>query len=233
MPIFRSLLLSLILLSGLLPGCEQSTQPILVEIPDQAFLGALFAIGVDSNGDGQISREEAEATKSLTIPPSGITDLRGLEAFIHLDSFSITLNPVTSIDISANSSLLYLECTSCELSELDLSQNTTLETVICGRNHLEQLDLSNNASLTKLICNNNLFTTLDLSANPALTYMISCGNKLTSLDISMLGLLTKVGYDNMPMLTEVCVWTLPFPPAGVFVLREFSPNVVYTTSCGQ
>jgi Leucine-rich repeat (LRR) protein len=204
-----------------------------VEIPDQAFLDALIARGVDSNGDGQISQAEAKTIRSLSIPPSGITDLKGLEAFLHLDTFAITLNPLRFLDISANSSLQYLECTSCELSQLDLSRNSALETVICGRNRLEELDLSNNASLTKLVCNNNLFTNLDLSANTDLTTMISCGNQLTSLDISMLSSLTKVGYDNMPMLTEVCVWTLPFPPAGVFVLREYSPNVVYTISCSK
>lgn len=224
-------LLCTLLLSLQLAGCEQSTPEVLVEIPDKSFLGALIAQGIDANGDGQISQDEAEATSSLRIPPSGIKDLSGLESFIHLDSFSITLNPLLALDVSANSSLKYLECTSCEITELDLSQNSALETVICGRNSLEQIDLSHNPSLTKLVCNNNLFTDLDLSANTALNTMISCGNQLTSLDISKHSLLTKIGFDNMPMLTEVCVWTLPFPPPGVVTLQEFSPNVVFTTSC--
>jgi hypothetical protein len=98
---------------------------------------------------------------------------------------------------------------------------------------LEEIDLSQNVGLTKLVCNNNLFTSLDLSANTGLTHMISCGNRLNSLDISMLTALTRVGYDNMPMLSEVCVWTLPFPPPGLAVLSEFSPNLVYTTSCSK
>ena len=233
MHLSQRILLTLWGLILLLSGCENTPPAPMVEIPDQAFLGALIARGVDQNGDGQISQPEAEATLSLAIPPSGILDLTGLEAFIHLDSFSITLNPITSLDISALGYLSYLECTSCELTALDLSHNSTLETVICGRNSLEQLDLSNNSSLTKLVCNNNLFTTLNLSANTALTFMISCGNQLTSLDISSLTSLTKVGYDNMPMLLEVCVWTLPFPPAGVFVLRDYSPNLIYTTACTQ
>jgi len=231
-PLSRTLLCTL-LLSMLLTGCEQSTPEIPLEIPDKSFLGALIAQGVDANGDGQISQDEAEAMQSLRIPPSGIQDLSGLEAFIHLDSFSITLNPLSSIDISVHHSLLYLECTSCNITELDLSKNSSLETLICGRNQLEQLDLSHNSSLSKLVCNNNLFTSLDLSANTALTTMISCGNQLSSLDISNHSLLTKIGFDNMPMLTEVCVWILPFPPPGVFLLRDYSPNVVYTTSCSK
>ncbi len=37
----------------------------------------------------------------------------------------------------------------------------------------------------------------------------------------------------MPMLTEVCVWILPFPPEGVTVLQGFSPNINFTTTCSR
>jgi hypothetical protein len=37
----------------------------------------------------------------------------------------------------------------------------------------------------------------------------------------------------MSSLKQVCVWELPFPPVGVFVYANGSPNVVYTTSCGN
>ena len=67
----------------------------------------------------------------------------------------------------------------------------------------------------------------------ALSTMICCGNRLTSLDISKHTALRMIGYDNMPLLTEVCVWTLSFPPPGVSVLREFSPNLVYTVICSE
>jgi len=35
----------------------------------------------------------------------------------------------------------------------------------------------------------------------------------------------------MPTLYEVCVWEKPFPPPGVLVLAESSPNVLFTTDC--
>ena len=142
---------------------------------------------------------EAEATGTLLIPPSAIRDLTGLEAFINLDSLSITLNPLSSMDLSGNSALRYLMCTYCELTSLDLS--------------------------------NNLLTSLDLSANTGLTKMVTCGNQLSRLDISKHSALTLIGIDNMPMLTEVCVWTLPFPPSGVTTLQGFSPNINYITTC--
>jgi Leucine-rich repeat (LRR) protein len=211
--------------------CDNSSQEILVDITDSSFLGGLIAAGVDTDGDGQISYPEAEAIRSIILPPSGITDLSGLEAFLNLDSLVITLNPLAGIDLSANSSLRYLECTGCELTELDISRNLALEVLICGRNKLPELNVSQNLSLVKLICNNNLLSELDLSANTGLVTMISCGNRLTHLDISKNAALQKIGFDNMPMLTEVCVWTLPFPPPGVTTLQDYSPNVSFTLQC--
>ncbi len=63
--------------------------------------------------------------------------------------------------------------------------------------------------------------------------MISCGNQLTFLDISNNTNLTLAGFDNMPMLTKVCVWALPFPPSGVSLLMGFSPNVVFEMGCSN
>ena len=218
---------------GLFAGCDNSTPEEIVYIPDTAFLEGLIAAGVDKNGDGQISNMEAEATGTIVLPPSGISDLTGLEAFVNLDSLTITLNPLAGIDLSSNIVLRYLECTSCELSSLDISNNLLLEELILGRNNLSKLNISQNQNLVKLVLNNNLFTSLDLSANRGLTKMISCGNQLTRLDISMHPTLTLIGVDNMPMLTEVCVWTLPFPPEGVTVLQGFSPNINFVTSCSR
>jgi len=215
----------------LLLSCEKTPPEALVEIPDRAFLQVLINLGIDINKDGKISREEAEAVHTITVPPSGITDMTGLEAFTQLDSLTITLNPLTSIDLSGNGALRYLKCTSCELSSLDLSNNPELEELICNRNQLKELDISLNRSLVKLTCKNNLLTSLDLSANAGLTLMVSCGNRLTRLDISMHPTLTVIGVDNMPMLTEVCVWTLPFPPEGVTVIRGFSPHINFITAC--
>lgn len=219
------------LFAGLLLGCEKAPPEALVEIPDTAFLQVLINLGIDTNKDGKISQEEAKAVHNITVPPSGITDLTGLEAFTELDSLTITLNPLTGIDLSGNSVLRYLECSSCELTALDLSDNPELEELICNRNLLQELDISQNQSLAKLTCKNNLLTSLDLSTNAGLTLLVSCGNRLTRLDISMHPTLTVIGVDNMPMLTEVCVWTLPFPPEGVTVIRGFSPHINFINTC--
>ena len=227
----QRLLPILYLLTLLIAGCDTSTETAVVRIPDKAFLDRLLAAGVDRDGDGLISLQEAEATLSLRIPPSGISDLTGLEAFTALDSLIITLNPLSNIDLSENTALRVLELTSCELTSLDVSRNLELRELNCGRNLLTGLDVSANLQLTRLILNNNLISHLDLSSNGSLEAMISCGNRLTKLDISMLPHLQMIGVDNMPMLTEVCVWTLPFPPDGVTVLRTYSPRLQFTMNC--
>ncbi len=213
--------------------CSKSDSSELVEIPDSAFLEALVKQGVDTDGDGQISYDEAGGFASILLGPSGISDLTGIEAFANLECLCITLNPITSIDVSKNSQMHHLKCESCELTSLDISSNTNLTELHIGRNRITTLDISNNTRMTRMSCNNNLLTTLDLSNNPGLVYMISCGNQLTSLDLSHNPMLVKIGFDNMPMLRDVCVWTLPFPPPGVAVLMDYSPNVVFTTGCSH
>jgi len=79
----------------------------------------------------------------------------------------------------------------------------------------------------------NPLTSFDISNNTALTDMISCGNQLISLDISNNMALVKIGIDNMPTLQKVCVWTMPFPPLGIVILSDFSPNVEFTTECNK
>ena len=224
---------SLLGLMALFWSCSRQLPEVAVYIPSEAFLNTLVSMGVDSNQDGLISCEEAEALETMLLPPAGIRDLTGLQAFINLDSLTITLNPLDAIDLSPNTELRYLNITYCELNQLDISKNLQLETLICGRNKLTEIDLSHNQVLSTLVVNNNRLSHLDLSPLASLNTLISCGNQLSYLDISMHPDLTRIGVDNMPMLTEVCVWTLPFPPEGIVVLQEFSPNIQYSTGCSR
>lgn len=211
-------------------SCEESQEEEL-HVPDTAFFQALLDKGVDRNGDGRISPEEAAATDSLHFAPLGIADLTGLEAFTRLRYLSLNLNPLSGLELQANTRLEVLHCENCQLSSLDLTPLAQLKEVRCGRNHLTSLDVSHNAKLQSLACNNNLLSQLDLTNNLDLLRMISCGNLLSYLDVHHLKGLQVLGIDNMPLLEEVCVWTLPFPPQGVKVLMDYSPNVAFTTAC--
>lgn len=272
---YRSLaLLAMVLLCQ----CKKEDDAVQVYIPDQNFLGALLDAGVDQDGDGRISQWEAESTSAIIIGPSNIKELKGIEAFIHLDTLVVKVNPISVPDLSANTALRYLAFRGCglthldvskngalkhldcsgnegldsflesldlsgnpelealivpgnELGALDVSQNPGLLKIDCSRNRLREMNLSANLLLNHLTCTNNFLKSLDLSLNTKLQVMTSCGNQLSTLNLSQNTLLKIIGFDNMPSITEVCVWTLPFPPEGVRVLMEFSPNAYFTTAC--
>ena len=91
---------------------------------------------------------------------------------------------LTALDLSHNTQLERLYCSSNQLSSLDVSNNTQLTRLNCGNNELSSLDVSHNTQLTQLDCYDNSFNSLDISQNTQLT-MLYCGNnELSSLDIS-------------------------------------------------
>lgn len=229
-------------------GCKTEDSELPVVFSDDNLRAALCRQGIDSNNDGTVSAGEAETTTKITLIGENISDLGGLEAFTNLDSLIIKMLPIEKLILPELPLLRYFECSIGDLKYLDISANKMMEEVICeknqvenlilpsgnflktincGYNRLRNLDISANKALTTLRCNNNLLTTLDLSENTQLTRMISCGNQLTSLDVSKNTLITLLGVDNMPMLSVVYVWELPFPPQGMNVLMTYSPQIKF------
>jgi hypothetical protein len=81
-----------------------------------------------------------------------------------------------------------------------------------GIGKLKSLDVSNNKKLILLSCGNNPLTKLDISNNTALKQIVFTHNY---------------------WLTEVCVWTMPFPPDGVSVNMNHCPDLYFTTDCSK
>lgn len=148
---FRIILFLLLL--SFLSQCRKD-DPV-VNIPDNNFLNALIDQGVDTNGDGKISPEEAEVIISLDVREKSIADMTGIEKFINLDTLNCNNNQLTSLDVSNNTFLEYLSCRSNQLTSLDVSNNNALNWFDCGFNQLTSLDVTNNTTLTFLICNRN------------------------------------------------------------------------------
>lgn len=229
-------------------ACKNDETEQLISFTDDDLREMLCKQGIDINHDGFISVWEATDVTKITILAADVTDLGGLEAFPSLDSLVLKMVPVEHMNLSGIQELRYLECTMCNLKNINLSENINLEEIICdknqidtiilpsgrvlktlhcGYNRLRNIDLTGATALTSLHCNNNILTSLNLSNNHQLTRMISCGNQLTSLDVSANSSLTTLGVDNMPMLSVVYVWTLPFPPTGVNVLMSYSPQIKF------
>ena len=156
-----------------------------IEIPDPNFLKVLIERGVDTDSDGMISPTEAEAVTVLDVSGDTISELTGLEYFIHLQHLDCSRNfVVDSLDVSALTELVSLRCSLNSIRDLDVSKNNQLRTLICSSNVITKLDLSNNSLLDTLDCNANLLGELDLSGNPSLVWLNCGGNLFTTIELS-------------------------------------------------
>jgi hypothetical protein len=157
-----------------------------VNIPDANLKAALLAdTDVNTNQDTEIQCTEAEAYAGLLyFYGNQIADATGLEAFINVPTLIIINNNLTSLDVSANTSLTTLRCYSNQLTSLNVSANTALEELDCSNNPLISIDVSANTALTYLECGGNLLTSLDVSANTSLEDLHCSSNSITSLDLS-------------------------------------------------
>ena len=200
------------------------------------FFTNLDTLSILMNPLSEPDLSENKSLKYLELVGCGLTslDLSSNSDLVYLDCESrlAMKNYITTLDVSANTKLEFLSCIENQLTTLNLSSNSHLKSLHCGYNKLTSLDVSLNTNLNTLHCNNNLLTSLDITKNTELTSLITCGNDFSGFDISNNSKLVKIGIDNMPTLQKVCVWTLPFPPAGVVVLMGFSPNVEFSLGCG-
>ena len=87
---------------------------------------------------------------------------------------------LTALDLSQNTQLKRLDCSSNKLTSLDVSNNTQLTTLNCSSNKLTALDVSNNTELTTLNCSSNKLTALDVSNNTELTRLNCYGNNFST-----------------------------------------------------
>jgi len=141
---------------------------------------------IDTNGDGEISIEEAEAfTGELYCFFQNISDLTGIEAFPNIKWLDCSTNNLTTLDISNNLVLETLDCSyNFQISDLDLSNHTALKFLDCSVNfQISDLDLSNNLALEILDCSYNQLTTLDLSNHTNLIGFACVYNQLTYLNL--------------------------------------------------
>ena len=184
-------------------------------------------------GLNQLTGLDVSKNTLLTHLECGSNQLTGLDVSKNtlLTNLECGSNQLTGLDVSKNTLLTYLDCRFNQLTSLDVSNNTLLTRLVCWHIPLTSLDVSNNTLLTRLDCWHNQLTSLDVSKNTALGVLICGSNQLSGLDISNNSYMIFLDIKEMPSLYEVCVWEMPFPPAGVDVYTDGSPNVYFTTEC--
>lgn len=191
----KKLLLLLLLFTGVVKAQ-------IVNIPDPIFKAKLVTANptdvdnkiaknfndewmtIDANGDGEIQVSEAQAVKMLNVSHSAITDITGLTSFSNLQSLSLILREITSLDLNTLTSLKSLSCFNMPyLTSLSINNLTNLiDLNVISLYNLTSLNVSSLTSLTKLNCIYGGLTTLNVNGLTNLTELNCAGNQLTNLN---------------------------------------------------
>lgn len=140
---------------------DEDNKYIYIRIPDPAF-EAYCLEHWDLNGDGRVSRYEAQRVREMDCSSLGILSMTGIEEF---------------------TALRRLDCSGNGIASLNLTRSIYLQELDCSDNQLIALDLEGLRSLNVLDCRNNLLTLLDLGSLGGLQ-LLRCGeNRLVSLDV--------------------------------------------------
>ena len=152
---------------------------------------------IDTNGDGEIQVTEAQVIKFLNISNSTISDLTGIEAFTNLIYLNCSTNQLSSLDFLSLTNLKGLDCSNNQLSSLDVSTCLNLQTLSCSTNQLSSLDVLSLTNLESLNCSGNQLSSLDVSNCLNLQNLDCIQNQLSSLDLSnCLNLIVLYCYEN-------------------------------------
>lgn len=126
-----------------------------INIQNERLLYALLnSTDVDRNGDGVITRDEAEETTTLDLSGQNLGDLNGLDYFKNLEKLDCSYNNLSTLDLSPLYFLQELNCDGNNLSKLDLSDSDRLKVLSCEKNKLDTLNVMSNNKLNTIFCGN-------------------------------------------------------------------------------
>jgi hypothetical protein len=211
------------------------TKAFIPDVNFRNYLRITYPNVIDITSDSLIIDSAAELTGVINCRSQDISDLTGIEYFKNIEQIWCSDNNLPVLpELSTNLKLHKLECRNNQLTMLpDLSNNIALSALWCEDNQLTSLpDLTSNTALTQLWCSRNSLTgSLNLSSNTNLLSLRCTDNQLSNLNLSNCSVLQELILSRMPSLFEVCVWEIPFPPAGLTIYTDYSSNIYFTTDC--
>ena len=191
---------------------EQSKDNIVFE---DANFKAYMIKNFDTDGDGEISYEEALAITMIDVDTDNIESLAGIEHMANLTELNCEgpfvmsgyepeegRGKLKTLDVSKNTKLTKLYCGFNQFSSLDLTSNVLLERLRCAGNDLNDLDVSKNTELTRLTAYNNHLSSIDVSNNTKLEVIDLSNNQIKSIVISKNESLATFNCDDN-LLTEL------------------------------
>lgn len=103
--------------------------------------------------NGYILDDDIDNLTSLNVAGKGIANMKGIEYFTKLKELRCWNNSFTSLNLSSNTELTYLDCApNPSLTSLSVQSCSKLQTLICYNTGLTSLTVTNKSSLTKIDC---------------------------------------------------------------------------------
>lgn len=179
---------------------------------------------IDLNKDGELTPEEARGAKSLMFefeskdditPNNKITNLKGLEYFVNLDSLGLKNQYVSdAAPIFGLKRLTYLHLGNNDIATLDVSGMKQLSDLRAyGNSRLKELNLSTNTELRELYLQSVSITRINLTPLKKLTKALLNRGKLEQIAFSDLPVLERIDIvennlkaltaNNLPALREL------------------------------
>lgn len=176
------------------------------DVPDDNFEAFLETNGMGNGiaNDDKVFTHKIASVTTLDVDDQNISDLTGIEDFVALEQLEARRNTtLTSIDVSANTSLTYISLeNSSSVAAIDVSALTALEELHVLGTSITSIDVSNNTALRNLRVTNTNITSLDLSANTALENLSAVNiSGLTNLDLSANTALTYLNIQNAAVVS--------------------------------
>lgn len=167
----------------------------IVSIPDPEFK-AYMIWRYDANGDGELSRSEAQAVEAVEFQSDAIYSLTGLERCGSLNKLNIKSTPIehgdeykgkiTSIDLTHNTALSELSLEFQNIEKINLTQCTELRRISLYLCPINKLNISTLKHLTLLSAGCCSLEEIDLSQSPALVEVHLDNNRLKTITVGNL-----------------------------------------------
>jgi hypothetical protein len=238
-------------------------------IPDPAFEQALIDLNIDSDGtvNGQVLTSDVASITSLYIS-SGyqdyIYDVTGLEAFTALITLKVGGTMIEELDVSTLVNLKSLDCTDNMLTSIDVSNNTLLEYLdissvgdVLPINSIIEVDLSHNPNIKQLVAvgANHKINLKNGNNNPDMKINISATDVLIGYPPGFINGNTCIEVDDAPLaqnnqypysewiithnlqtysFTDLCTLTTPaFTQNQISIYPNPATDVVYINANGN
>lgn len=174
--------------------------------PDAAVRNAML-MQVDTDHDGKVSREEADATTLLTIIDSNVSDFTGVDKLKNLETLTITYsNGFGELDLASFPSVKRIYASGSSITSVKNAGSSKVEIFDATDTPIQEADFSGCETLKELYLfsdssNDDTLSSVNLSGRKSLeTFNAASRFNLASVDVSDCENLSKL---DLPYETDV------------------------------